>query len=197
MTERSSPSESTTRHPAGRVDIDIRSVHPDDAAQIYALRMCPGVVRQNPTPAHSTLEQTREWIVKLESPAIAIAACIDGTVVGTADLHPGSLRRAHSGRIGISVHDDWQGKGIGTRLMTELIDTADNWYGLRRLELSVFADNHRAIGLYRKFGFAGEATYRGAVLRDGLLIDTLFMGRVRAPAAHPQSDARLHEGACA
>ena len=86
------------------------------------------------------------------------------------------------GPIGIGVHDAWHRRGIGNALMTELLDLADNWLGLRRVELHVFADNHAALALYRKFGFEIEAHQRGAVLRRGVLIDCYFMARLREAA---------------
>lgn len=40
---------------------------------------------------------------------------------------------------------------LGTALMRELLDAADNWLGFKRLELTVFTDNAPAIRLYEKF----------------------------------------------
>ena len=37
--------------------------------------------------------------------------------------------------------------------MTSLCDYADRWGQVLRIELQVFADNARAIALYRSFGF--------------------------------------------
>ncbi|MGF6775271.1 GNAT family N-acetyltransferase [Paraburkholderia sp. GAS334] len=181
MTERDAAFQAVKQGSSTPFELTLRPLHPDDAPQLHALRLCPGVVRFNPSKPFPTLQETRDWIAKIASPTMAIVATVGDTLVGGAELTPASLRRAHSGGIGISVHDDWQGKGVGTRLMAELIDAADNWYGLRRLELNVFADNDRAIGLYRKFGFEHEATFRGSVLRDGELIDCHFMGRLREP----------------
>ena len=44
--------------------------------------------------------------------------------------------------------------------MRRLLDWADNWAGLLRVELGVYADNERAIALYRKFGFELEGCQR-------------------------------------
>ena len=60
-----------------------------------------------------------------------------------------------------------------------LIDAADNWLDLKRLELTVYVDNAPAIGLYRKFGFEVEGTRRADAFRDGKFVDSLMMARVR------------------
>jgi RimJ/RimL family protein N-acetyltransferase len=42
---------------------------------------------------------------------------------------------------------------VGTALMAALVDTADNWLDLKRLELTVYVDNEPATRLCQKFGF--------------------------------------------
>ncbi|MGG2476393.1 GNAT family N-acetyltransferase, partial [Rhizobium sp. BR5] len=48
-----------------------------------------------------------------------------------------------------------------------MIDAADNWHDIRRIELNVFTDNLAAIRLYEKFGFEHEGTLRNDAYRDG------------------------------
>ena len=79
----------------------------------------------------------------------------------------------------MGVHDDHAGRGIGTALMGALVEAADRWYAVRRLELGVFTDNLRAIALYRRFGFEEEGVARGDAFRDGRYVDVLRMARVR------------------
>jgi len=50
----------------------------------------------------------------------------------------------------IAVHPDYRGRGIGTALLTKLIDTAAHSY--RAISLSVVAENP-AMNLYRRMGF--------------------------------------------
>jgi RimJ/RimL family protein N-acetyltransferase len=54
---------------------------------------------------------------------------------------------------------------VGTELLQALVDYADNWLGLLRLELEVYADNHKAQALYRRFGFVEEGVHRCDTLR--------------------------------
>ena len=82
----------------------------------------------------------------------------------------------------MSVHDDWQGRGVGTALLAALIDIADNWLNYHRLRLEVYTDNAAAIALYRKFGFEVEGTLREDAFRDGRYVDSYTMGRLRPGA---------------
>ena len=87
--------------------------------------------------------------------------------------------------MGISVHDDFHGRGIGSALLAALIDTADNWLNLRRLELVVYVDNAPALRLYEKFGFVIEGRRRRDVFRDGEFVDSFIMARLRGFEPQP------------
>jgi putative acetyltransferase len=103
----------------------------------------------------------------------------DGGIVGSAGLHPmPQTRRRHAAMLGISVAREAQGQGVGTALMQALCDYADNWAQLLRVELTVFADNERAIALYRRFGFRLEGTFRGYAIRNGTYADVHAMARL-------------------
>jgi L-phenylalanine/L-methionine N-acetyltransferase len=177
----------------------LRPLRVEDAQAFHAMQQLPGVsYHANVRSPFDSVERTREWIAKLAPPTVAIAAELGGALVGHVELNVNGGRRAHSARIGIGVHDDWQGLGIGSRLLAELIDVAHNWLGLRRLELDVFTDNAAALALYRKFGFEIEATYRGRVLREGKLVDAYLMARladavpVVSTAGNASESAGLH-----
>ncbi|HSN21075.1 MAG TPA: GNAT family N-acetyltransferase, partial [Usitatibacter sp.] len=77
--------------------------------------------------------------------------------------------------LGMGVVRDWQGQGVGSRLMTALTDLADNWLNVFRIELAVYTDNERAISLCRKFGFETEGTHRCYALRGGAYVDAYAM----------------------
>lgn len=129
------------------------------------------------------------WRKRLEAQVvdplqIHVVAIHGVELIGSAGLHPvtGSLRTRHVAGLGLCVAPAWWGRGVGSALMQRLLDWADHWAGLLRIELGVFPDNARAIALYRKFGFELEGTQRAWALRDGAYVDSLMMARL-----HPNS----------
>lgn len=52
----------------------------------------------------------------------------------------------------VTVHPDWQGRGIGTRLTAEAVKQAVS-EGVEKATLEVRVDNMPAISVYKRFGF--------------------------------------------
>ena len=124
----------------------------------------------------------RGWIEKTPSANLALVAVVADQIVGDAGLHRFSGRQLHVAGVGLGVHDAWTGKGIGTALLSALVEAADRWLGIWRLELTVYVDNAPAIHLYRRFGFEMEGTHRAFALRDGQYVDAHAMARIIQPA---------------
>jgi L-phenylalanine/L-methionine N-acetyltransferase len=123
-----------------------------------------------------------KWRRMMENPPdgmTGIVAVLDGRLVGNAGVRQLKGRRSHVGDIGMMVHDDFHGRGIGSAMMAALVDVSDNWLNLKRLELAVYVDNEPAVRLYRKFGFEAEGTRRADAFRDGKYADSLIMARLR------------------
>ena len=64
---------------------------------------------------------------------------------------------------------------------SRLLDWADNWGGVLRVELYVHADNDRAMALYRAMGFVEEGRHKAFSLKNGRYVDSISMARM-----HPQ-----------
>ena len=110
----------------------------------------------------------------------ALVAVLDGRVVGSIGLHREPWhRRIHTASIGMAVHDAFAGRGVGSAMMAAVVDMADRWWNIKRLELNVYADNARAIALYERFGFEREGLMRAYAWRDGAYVDSLAMARLR------------------
>jgi RimJ/RimL family protein N-acetyltransferase len=87
------------------------------------------------------------------------------------------------GEIGLEVanwpgRDAWS-KGYGTDVMNVLLRFAFTEVNLKRLTLTVFEYNPRAIRCYEKAGFRHEGRLRRLLNREGRRWDELFMGILR------------------
>ncbi|HSW23533.1 MAG TPA: GNAT family N-acetyltransferase, partial [Burkholderiaceae bacterium] len=110
-------------------DITIRRVRPSDAESLAALMSEPDVfggLLQLPYPS---IEGWRTRLAEWEAPGrndLMLVAEADSRIVGSAGLHQASpaLRRRHALSMGISVAKDWQRQGVGSQLMTALLEAA-------------------------------------------------------------------------
>jgi putative acetyltransferase len=161
----------------------IRRAAPDDAAAIarmYGEREVQSNLLQLPWPS---VEGTRQWLAERQARGradIHLVAERGGEVVGLAGLDVVStqLRRRHVMGLGMAVASAAQRQGVGTALMTALMDYADGWAQVLRIELTVYTDNAAAIALYQRFGFRIEGTHRGYAMRDGGFADVHAMARL-------------------
>jgi RimJ/RimL family protein N-acetyltransferase len=80
--------------------------------------------------------------------------------------------------LGIGEAEFW-GKGYGTDVMNVLLRFAFTEVNLRRVTLSVFEYNPRAIRSYEKAGFRHEGRLRKVLNKEGKRWDILYMGILR------------------
>ncbi len=160
--------------------IRVRAREPGDVDAVAEIMGCPGVVAGTLQLPLRSVEATRERLAQQSADVHGLVAELDGRVVGTLGLHlETNPRRRHCAGIGMAVHDNFQGRGVGTALLAAALDLADNWLGLRRVELHVYVDNERAVRLYQRFGFTVEGTARDYAFRVGSYVDALSMARLR------------------
>jgi putative acetyltransferase len=161
--------------------LKIRRAEPDDYSAIYEIFSSPKVSAGTLQVPYPSREQWRRRLAEPEEGTYNLVAVVQDRVVGMLGVHtfPNRPRRRHVGSIGLCVHDEWQGKGIGTALMQAGLELADKWLNLTRLELEVYTDNEPAIRLYERFGFEHEGTLRQHAFRDGRYVDSHMMGRLR------------------
>lgn len=152
----------------------------DDAAAMAAMASLPLFRHGTLRPPFPSVEGTRAWLEKGGPDDLHIVAILEERLVGAASLIRQGGRRRHVADLAIGVHDDVQGQGVGKAMLHALMDAADRWLDLHRVELTVFADNQGAVRLYSRFGFVEEGRLRDYAFRDGTYADALFMGRIRA-----------------
>jgi len=82
--------------------------------------------------------------------------------------------------VGLSIgeRENW-GRGYGTEMMDLMLRFAFTEVNLRRVTLTVFEYNPRAIRSYEKVGFRHEGRLRQFLNKEGRRWDMLFMGILR------------------
>lgn len=109
-----------------------------------------------------------------------IGAWLDGVLMAQGNLRRERLARvAHVAELGVSVHPDRQGIGLGRAVTESLLEwaRAQESDPLYRIELRVFASNERAIRLYESLGFLHEGRRRDYLrVDDSTFEDDLIMG---------------------
>lgn len=175
----SEPKEPEERRPDKVGPVEIRAARPSDAERIASIANLPGFRSGTLRLPFQNIEETQRWLDKHDPSAITLVAVLDGQIVGNAGLRRLAGRRIHCGNIGMGVHDDFAGRGIGTALLAALVDAADNWLAIKRLELTVYVDNAPAIRLYEKFGFETEGRLKAFAFRNGDYVDAFTMARLK------------------
>lgn len=99
-------------------------------------------------------------------------------IVGSVRLFSGLIgsKDRHVADLGIFVLKPYRDRRIGTRLMSYALDWATD-QGLEKITLNVFANNYRAIHLYRKFDFEIEGRRKRQYRIRGEYVDELFMAK--------------------
>jgi RimJ/RimL family protein N-acetyltransferase len=124
-----------------------------------------------------------EKMVKDDSPEhhfFSIRTLEDNRLLGDINLDVINNWGSRDSFVGLGIGDrnDW-GKGYGTDAMKIILRFAFTELNLRRVTLTVFEYNPRAIRSYEKTGFRHEGRLRGALVRDGKRWDMLYMGILR------------------
>jgi putative acetyltransferase len=162
-------------------NVVIRRAEPEDFRELQRIHEQPRATWGTLQLPYPSAQNWRKRLEKQVGDHYALVACARDLIVGSLGLvvPERSPRRAHVGSIGMVVHDQWQGQGIGTALLKAAVELADRWLNLRRLELTAFVDNDVALRLYKKFGFEIEGLLRRYAFRDGAYVDAYTLARLR------------------
>lgn len=164
------------------MDIIIRAVKLSDAPDINEMRIQDGVRENTLALITETVMKSENFLKNLDADSHLLVAEAQGKVVGVVGLNVmKNPRMRHSASLGISVRKEYQRQGIGRKLMEKILDLADNWLMLIRVELGVLEDNEKAMNLYKSLGFEVEGKKKYAIARDGKYVDEYLMARYSIP----------------
>ena len=121
-----------------------------------------------------------EWSLAMRARSDPVWVVEDdgGRVVGHLGMHQAHPRAPDVVEIGMGIVAEARGRGAGSALLSAALEHA-RATGVHRVELEVFPENARAIGLYAKHGFVVEGLMRERwPRRDGTRRDSLVMALI-------------------
>ena len=126
-----------------------------------------------------SVESQARFLQMIENDAdnFMLAAYIDGRMVGNSAVTRvrENFKCCHRANFGISLQEEVCGLGLGRIMMQEILEIVKQT-AFEQLELTVFAENVRAIRLYEKVGFEKVGILpRAYKLKDGSYHDEVQM----------------------
>jgi len=186
-------------------DLEIRPPEPKDAEAIVGFYRNEGVLRNSTflpwtIPSQAKIREELESSPPPRSRSHVFIAVQNNEVLGEIKLQPGNFRRCRLGVLSLRVippghyssanralcgsdtcdvsYSLRQAQQVASSLLDAVIDLADNWFMLHRLELCTYSDEMWVFPVLRNKGFVQEAALRKASLRDGVFEDQLVWGRL-------------------
>ena len=160
--------------------MELRLARSDDAEatrNIYNAEVTGSTVTFDLVPR--SLEEQRAWIEERSGAMAVVVAEEAGEVVGFGALSSYRSRPAYSTTVEDSVYvrHDATGRGVGRRLLEELIRRCED-LGYRQI-IAVIGDsaNAASIGVHAACGFLRVGTLRSVGFKFGRWVDSVFMQR--------------------
>jgi aminoglycoside 6'-N-acetyltransferase len=148
----------------------LRPLTAGDAPALLALLTDPGV---------AAWWQRASWDQINEEGATVLAIVVEGEVAGSIQFHEETDPDYHFASIDIFVGDAWQGRGVGSEALRNLIAYLLGVRGHHRITVDPAAANERAIRVYERLGFRRVGTMhayertKDSVWRDALLMELI------------------------
>lgn len=162
--------------------VTLRPAVPDDAEAIraiYNVEVEGSTVTFDLVPR--TVEEQVAWITEHSGghPAIVAVDADDGTIVGFGSLSPYKERPAYFTTVEDSIYiaADQRSRGIGNRLLSELVRLAQQ-YGYHSMIARIVGGHDASIRLHRQCGFEIVGTEKEVGRKLGRWLDVVVMQRM-------------------
>jgi len=149
----------------------------EDADQKYLVEwlLQPGVLEGFPLCDLREIEDAARIWVSYSKYGAVLTALWDGVPCGIANLYLQPYKKlAHQCLLAIIVDERYRGKGVGTKLMEDLMALAKDRFKIELLHLEVYEGNP-AINLYRRLGFEPYGAQRHFIKDQGRYVGKILM----------------------
>lgn len=128
----------------------LRPAREDDLAPMHAILSDPRAMAYWSSPAHQTLEQSRDWLDKMIAVRLPegeeFIVEFEGRLIGKAGLW-------RFPEIGFIFHPDHWGRGFAQEALSFVLDRAFDVHGQTRVEADVDPRNEASLKLLHRLGF--------------------------------------------
>lgn len=123
------------------------------------------------------------WVEELDyAKTLPIVAEKDGIIIGDASLDLAANRTRHVGRVSVTVHRDYRGKGLGKELMKFAKEIAETKLGISKLYTELVSSDIRAIRFFESLDFEREAVLKEHFITDDAVVhDLVVMSKFYVP----------------
>jgi aminoglycoside 6'-N-acetyltransferase len=159
------------------VDLQLRPIEPDDAAELLRIHRTPEVTRwwDVPDPGFPLTD---------EPDVVRLTIVVDGRVAGLIQFSEEPDPKYRHASIDLFLDPALHGRGLGTEAVRRTVDHLIDERGHHRVVIDPATANHAAIKAYTKAGFRPVGTLReyerdtgGEGWHDGLLMELLASDR--------------------
>jgi aminoglycoside 6'-N-acetyltransferase len=159
------------------VDLQLRPLEPDDAAELLRIHQTPDIARwwDVPDPGFPLTD---------EPDVVRLTIVVEGRVAGLIQFYEEPDPKYRHASIDLFVDPDLHGRGLGTEAVRRVVDHLIDERGHHRVVIDPATANHAAIKAYTKVGFRPVGTLReyerdtdGEGWHDGLLMELLASDR--------------------
>lgn len=125
-----------------------------------------------------TIAQENEWINSclINKNSLLLIAEFHNAIIGNIDL-TGNQRKLmeHTAVIGMRMLNEWRNTGLGTALLSNVIEWAKQNEILEIIWLQVYTENTAGLTLYKKMGFSENGIIKNFFKHENKYYDNLTM----------------------
>ena len=164
----------------------IREAVPDDAAALLsmfrkAVQETDFLMTTIAEAEQITEAQERQFVLKYaqnDNNLFLIALSGKKVIASLSVTQSRWAKQKHTGEFGVVVLEAYWNMGIARRLINQMMQWLATHPVLRYIQLSVMANNEKAIRLYQNFGFKEEGRRAGAIYLNARAYgDVILMGQ--------------------
>jgi len=157
----------------------LRPLEVADAEALYAAHSDPETHHFWGSPAHKSLDETREYVAEtIAIPNSYVWAITEngGEALGRVALF--KLREG-VGEFGIIMRREATGRGLASKAIKLVEDYSFNELGMHRLTADIDPDNNASMSLFLRAGFQREGVLRGNWKTHLGIRDSIIVGKLK------------------